>query len=65
MIGNNNMRMKFKIGDRVKKVKGEYGFPGVVVAAFTTLTGNERYVVEMDTYHLLHIFNGEQLALDI
>jgi hypothetical protein len=53
----------FAQGDRVRKVKG-YKFPGVVVAAFTTLEGNWRYVVQCtaeDTAGILHIYNGEQL----
>jgi hypothetical protein len=53
----------FARGDRVRKVKG-YKFPGVVVAAFTTLEGHWRYVVQCtaeDTAGILHIYNGEQL----
>lgn len=53
--------MKFKIGDSVIKPSG-YKFPGTIVAAFTTLAGKERYVVEMTDYGLLHIFNEDQLA---
>jgi hypothetical protein len=53
----------FAQGDRVRKVKG-YKFPGVVVAAFTTLEGNWRYVVQCtvdEVAGMLHIYNGEQL----
>ena len=53
----------FAQGDRVRKVKG-YKFPGVVVAAFTTLEGNWRYVVQCtaeDTAGILHIYNAGQL----
>ena len=53
----------FAKGDRVRKVKG-YKFPGVVVAAFTTLEGNWRYVVQCtadEVAGMLHIYNGEQL----
>jgi len=53
----------FAEGDRVRKVKG-YKFPGVVVAAFTTLEGNWRYVVQCtaeDTAGILHIYNAGQL----
>lgn len=53
---------KFKIGDKVNKING-YKFPGTVVACFYTLAGKERYVVEMNEYGLLHIFNGDQLEL--
>ncbi len=53
---------KFKVGDKVDKVKG-YSFPGIVAAVFETSNLSLRYVVEMDTYHLLHIFNEEQLKL--
>lgn len=57
-----NTKTAFNIGDKVNKTKG-YKFPGTVVSVFTTTTGNVRYVVEMDEYHLLHIFNEEQLCL--
>lgn len=53
--------MKFSVGDKVDKAKG-YTFPGTVVAVFKTTEGNLRYVVEMDTHHLLHIFNEDQLT---
>lgn len=55
---------ELKIGDKVNKAKG-YKFPGTVVAVFTTLAGETRYVVEMTGFGLLHIFNREQLQLDI
>lgn len=55
---------RLPIGTHVRKVKG-YGFPGVIVAIFTTTTGNVRFVVEAtgdDYAGMLHIFNGDQLA---
>lgn len=56
---------KFKVGDRVEKVKG-YHYPGVVVAAFETINGPAiRYVVEAtgkEYLGMLHIFNEEQLG---
>jgi len=55
---------KFKIGDKVEKVKG-YEFPGTVVSVFTTTNGNIRLVVEMDNFGLLHIFNEEQIKLRV
>lgn len=50
----------FKEGDRVFKPKG-YQFPGTVVGVFKNLAGEFRYVVEMDMFGLLHIFNADQL----
>ncbi len=52
----------YNIGDKVHKVSG-YKFPGTVRAVFLTSTGELRYVVELDGYGLLHIFNERQLAL--
>lgn len=60
------MNWHFSVGDRVRKVKG-YEWPGVVVAAFTTLDYKPRYVVECTVPEVagaLHIYNGEQLELD-
>lgn len=53
----------FRVGDRVRKVKG-YEWPGVVVSCFETLDGKPRYVVECTVPEVrgaLHIYNGEQL----
>lgn len=50
-----------EVGTKVNKVKG-YQFPGTIVAKFNTTKGDVRYVVEMENYGLLHIFNGEQLC---
>ena len=57
---------KFRVGDRVKKVKG-YAFFGVVLAVYRTevTTGPWRYVVRSLAPHALglqHIYSGEQLA---
>lgn len=55
----------FRVGDKVRKVKG-YSWPGVVVACFQTLSGQWRYVVECTVPEVagaLHIYNGEQLEL--
>ena len=57
---------RFAVGARVIKPNG-YPFPGVVVARFMTLSGNnERYVVEFtdilgEPTGLLHIFDWAQL----
>lgn len=56
------MELKFNVGDRVTKHSG-YAFPGTVVSAFWTTDIKDRYVVEMDGYGLLHIFNSEQLRV--
>lgn len=54
---------RLPLGTAVEKVGG-YPFPGIVVAAFHTLSGQERFVVEAtgEGYRgMLHIFNGGQL----
>lgn len=46
------------------RVGGSYGFPGVVVAHFTTLAGNERVVVECvvpEVAGMLHIYSPKQI----
>jgi hypothetical protein len=55
--------MRYKVGDKVKKITGDYAFDGTVVAAFSMLNGAERYVVEHDDCHMLHIFSDKNLAL--
>jgi hypothetical protein len=53
-----------QVGDRVQKVKG-YRWPGVIVAVFTTTTGQTRYVVECTVPEVagaLHIYAPEQIA---
>lgn len=50
----------FSVGDKVDKVKG-YSFPSTIVAVFTTIAGETRYVAEMDGYGLLHIFSEANL----
>ena len=55
--------MRFKTGDKVKKITGDYSFDGTVVAAFTMRNGAERYVVEHDECHMLHIFSEQNLAI--
>lgn len=51
-----------KVGDKVDKIAG-YRFPGTVVAVFLTTKGEQRLVVEMEGYGLLHIFSEQNLQL--
>lgn len=55
--------MTFKIGDKVEKCTGDYHLTGVVVAAFTTLSGKERFVVEHSPIApgMLHIYSTQNL----
>jgi hypothetical protein len=56
--------LQFEPGQEVVKVAG-YPFRGVVVAAFNTLKGEDRYAVECTVpgcEGLLHIFNASQLG---
>jgi hypothetical protein len=57
--------MTYKVGNKVRKVKG-YSYFGIVVAAFQTLKGEDRYVVEstsLGSKGILFIFNDGQLVL--
>ena len=54
------MRTKFAVGDKVKKVGGDYTFEGEVVAAFRKLSGVIRYVVE-DDRGVLHVYSDKVL----
>lgn len=53
----------FEIGDKVQKCTGDYHLEGVVVAAFRTADGHERYVVEHRPLvpGLLHIYGPTNL----
>lgn len=52
----------YAVGDLVEKVGGDYIFIGVVVAAFTKLSGAVRYVVE-DDRGVLHVYSAKVLRL--
>jgi len=56
----------FKVSDKVRKKKG-YTYNGIIVSIFTTLTGKERCVVEIDgtgnCAGMLHIFALTDLEL--
>jgi hypothetical protein len=56
---------QFPPGTKVEKATG-YQFPGVVVAAFRTLAGEERYVIECtvpEVKGMLHIYTPKQLQV--
>ena len=56
--------MQFKVGDLVYKVGGSYQCEGYIVAAFLTLSGEERYVFEfLNPKGMLHIFGPMNLEL--
>jgi hypothetical protein len=52
----------FEVGQRVRKLVGDYRYEGFVVAVFRKRSGLVRYVVENDD-GLLFIFNAGQLEL--
>lgn len=57
------LNFKFNLGQRVEKVKG-YKWPGVVVAQFTNINGDIRYVVECTVESVegaLHIYSEHDL----
>ena len=51
---------KYKAGDVVIKSGGDYSFTGVVICAFTKLSGQVRYCVE-NAEGIVHIFSEKQL----
>jgi hypothetical protein len=54
---------KFQMGESVEKISG-YKWPGIVVAIFVTLKGDQRYVVECTVPEVagaLHIYSEGQL----
>jgi hypothetical protein len=54
------------VGDKVLKVGGDYGGPGVIVAKFQTTAGQWRYVVRhvimAGKGEFYHIHSGNDLA---
>jgi hypothetical protein len=53
---------RFKIGDRVRKVGGDYRFPSEIRCRFRKASGAIRYVAE-DDRGILHIFSASNLEL--
>lgn len=51
-----------KIGNKVKKVTGDYKFEGIIVAVFEKLDGKIRLVVENQD-GILHIYSEKNLEL--
>lgn len=57
--------LKYKVGDRVVKIGGDYSITGTIVAAFTKTSGAERYVLEADNPKgLLHIYSESNLTYE-
>lgn len=53
---------KYKIGDQVRKISGDYHLNGVVVAVFKTTKNKIRFVVEHKP-GFLHIYSEANLKL--
>lgn len=61
-MNNEQKVLRFRPKDRVMKVGGSYRMEATVVAAFFTLSGEARYVVEADVPKgLLHIYSEHNL----
>ncbi|WP_043648028.1 hypothetical protein [Nocardia thailandica] len=60
------MSAEFAVGDKVRKVTGDYHWSGVVCAVFDTPAGKRRYVVghSVDTGWVLHIYGPANLAAE-
>ena len=52
---------KFKVGDKVEKIKG-YTFEGIVVSVFHKVNNEIRLVVEMSGTGMLHVFSESNLT---
>ena len=50
-----------QVGDIVEKLTGDFYYKGEIVAAFTTLRGRRRFIVE-NPQGQLYIFNDKQLT---
>ena len=63
--GTDRLLHTFAVGCRVEKHGGAYQLTGTIVAAFHTLAGEERYVVEHAPAApgLLHIYGPQNLRL--
>ena len=55
--------LPYQVGDRVRKIVGDYTFVGFVVAIFQKRNGHLRVVVEHETCGMLHIFSPANLEL--
>jgi hypothetical protein len=54
---------RFQVGERARISASSIQVEGTIVAAFTTLAGEARYVFEFDNPKgMLHVFNEAQLA---
>ena len=55
-------KLKFQIGDSVRKSGGTYEADGIIVGGAITTRGDVRYVFEFKQFPgMLHIFNEDQL----
>lgn len=52
--------MELKLGDKVKKIGGDYQFEGIIISVFNKLSGKIRYVVE-DDRGVCHIYSAKNL----
>jgi hypothetical protein len=52
---------QYDVGDRVKKVTGDYIMRGTIVGVFNKVSGVCRYNLEEDHSRLIHIYNAGNL----
>ena len=52
---------QYEVGDRVKKVSGDYVMRGTIVGVFHKMSGVCRYNLEEDHSGLIHIYNAGNL----
>jgi hypothetical protein len=62
MIADNNKeKPQYEVGQRAKKVTGDYSMRGTIVGVFYKASGACRYCLEEDHSGLIHIYNAGNL----
>jgi hypothetical protein len=61
VIIENHEQPQYKVGQRAKKVTGDYVMRGTVVGVFHKVSGACRYNLEEDHSGLIHIYNAGNL----
>jgi len=58
---NHKEKPQYKVGQRAKKITGDYLMRGTIVGVFHKTSGACRYCLEEDHSGLIHIYNAGNL----